>query len=241
MRTKEYIGKNINIKIDRKLGSKHPKHGFIYPVNYGYVPNTISGDGEELDCYLLGVFEPVDEYTGKCIAVIHRINDDDDKLVISPDSREFSNSEIDALTEFQERFFEHEIIRSDVKFNSLIPELSVSNIEKSVEFYKKIGFKVIYERLENKFCFLELEHNQLMIEEINDNWNTAILEYPFGRGINISMSVLDIEKMYNNLKDKNIEIFKELECHTYKVNEVIYNDKEFLIQDPDGYLLRFNN
>ena len=106
MRTKEYIGKNINIKIDRKLGSKHPKHGFIYPVNYGYVPNTISGDGEELDCYLLGVFEPVDEYTGKCIAVIHRINDDDDKLVISPDSREFSNSEIDALTEFQERFFE---------------------------------------------------------------------------------------------------------------------------------------
>ena len=241
MRTKEYIGKNINIKIDRKLGSKHPKHGFIYPVNYGYVPNTISGDGEELDCYLLGVFEPVDEYTGKCIAVIHRINDDDDKLVISPDSREFSNSEIDALTEFQERFFEHEIIRSDVTFNSLIPELSVSNIEKSVEFYKKIGFKVIYERLENKFCFLELEHNQLMIEEINDNWNTAILEYPFGRGISISMSVLDIEKMYNNLKDKNIEIFKELECHTYKVNEVIYKDKEFLIQDPDGYLLRFNN
>ena len=241
MRTKEYIGKNINIKIDRKLGSKHPKHGFIYPVNYGYVPNTISGDGEELDCYLLGVFEPVDEYTGKCIAVIHRINDDDDKLVISPDSREFSNSEIDALTEFQERFFEHEIIRSDVTFNSLIPELSVSNIEKSVEFYKKIGFKVIYKRLENKFCFLELEHNQLMIEEINDNWNTAILEYPFGRGINISMSVLDIEKMYNNLKDKNIEIFIELECHTYKVNEVIYKDKEFLIQDPDGYLLRFNN
>ena len=242
MRTKEYIGKNINIKIDRKLGSKHPKHGFIYPVNYGYVPNTISGDGEELDCYLLGVFEPVDEYTGKCIAVIHRINDDDDdKLVIVPDSREFSNSEIDALTEFQERFFEHEIIRSDVTFNSLIPELSVTNIEKSVEFYKKIGFKVIYERLENKFCFLELEHNQLIIEEINDNWNTAILEYPFGRGINISMSVLDIEKMYNNLKDKNIEIFKELECHTYKVNEVIYNDKEFLIQDPDGYLLRFNN
>ena len=237
----DFLDKTLEVTIDRPLGSKHPKHGFIYPINYGYVPNTISGDGEELDCYLLGVFEPVDEYTGKCIAVIHRINDDDDKLVISPDSREFSNSEIDALTEFQERFFEHEIIRSDVTFNSLIPELSVSNIEKSVEFYKKIGFKVIYERLENKFCFLELEHNQLMIEEINDNWNTAILEYPFGRGINISMSVLDIEKMYNNLKDKNIEIFKELECHTYKVNEVIYNDKEFLIQDPDGYLLRFNN
>ncbi len=241
MRTKEYIGKKIDIKIDRKLGSKHPKHDFIYPVNYGYVPNTISGDGEELDCYLLGVFEPVNEYTGKCIAVIHRTNDNDDKLVIVPDSKEFSNGEIEALTEFQERFFEHEIIRDDVIFNSLVPELSVSNIEKSVEFYKKIGFKVVYERTETKFCFLEFENNQLMIEEINNNWNTAVMEYPFGRGINISMSVSDVEKMYNNLKDKNLEFFKELECHTYKVNEIMYNDKEFLIQDPDGYLLRFNN
>lgn len=74
MSNKSYIGKNISIKIDRSFGSKHPKHGFIYPANYGYVPNTISGDGEELDCYLLGVFEPVEEYEGKCIAIIHRLN-----------------------------------------------------------------------------------------------------------------------------------------------------------------------
>ena len=59
MNNKEYIGKTIDIKIDRELGSKHPRHGFIYPVNYGYVEGTISGDGEELDFYLLGVFEPV--------------------------------------------------------------------------------------------------------------------------------------------------------------------------------------
>ena len=67
-----YLNQIIDIKIDRPFGSKHPKHGFIYPVNYGYVPNTVSGDGEELDCYLLGVFEPVESYTGRCIAVIHR-------------------------------------------------------------------------------------------------------------------------------------------------------------------------
>lgn len=60
----DYLGKNVSIVIDRKLGTKHPKHGFIYMVNYGYVPNTISGDGEELDAYLLGVFEPVDEFIG---------------------------------------------------------------------------------------------------------------------------------------------------------------------------------
>lgn len=111
MNTEEYIGKTIKIKIDRKLGSNHPKHGFIYPVNYGYVPNTISGDGEELDCYLLGVFEPVDEYEGKCIAIIHRIDDDDDKLIIVPNDKEYDDSAINALVEFQEQYFNHIITR----------------------------------------------------------------------------------------------------------------------------------
>ena len=107
----EYIGKIIDIKIDRPFGSKHPKHGFIYPVNYGYVPNTTSGDGEELDAYLLGVYEPVEEYTGKCIAIIHRTNDDDDKLIVVPEDKEYTNDQIDALTEFQEQYFKHIIIR----------------------------------------------------------------------------------------------------------------------------------
>ena len=105
-----YIGKEINIKIDRPFGSKHPKYGFIYPVNYGYVPNTISGDNEELDAYLLGVLEPVSEYKGKCIAVIHRINDNDDKLIVVPDGKEYSPDAIEALVEFQERNFKHVLI-----------------------------------------------------------------------------------------------------------------------------------
>ena len=108
-----YIGKKIRIKIDRPFGTKHPKHGFIYPVNYGYVPNTISGDGEELDAYLLGVFEPVEEYEGECIAIIHRTNDNDDKLVVAPVGKYYSNDAINALTEFQEQYFEHIIIRDE--------------------------------------------------------------------------------------------------------------------------------
>jgi predicted lactoylglutathione lyase len=128
-----------------------------------------------------------------------------------------------------------------MKFNSLIPELSVSDINISKEFYISLGFNIKYERLEDKFCFLELEENQIMIEQINDNWNTGILEYPFGRGINISMSINDIDKFYKTLKEKNIRMFKDLEVHKYKANNIIYEDKEFLIQDPDGYLLRFNN
>ena len=128
-----------------------------------------------------------------------------------------------------------------MKFNKLIPELSVSNIENSKQFYLKLGFKIMYERIEDKFAFIEYDGNQIMLEEINDNWNTGKLEYPFGRGVNISMSVDNISEFYNNLKDKNIVFFKDIMVNKYKVNEQFYEDVEFLIQDPDGYLLRFNN
>ena len=111
MNSINYIGKTVNVNIDRPLGSKHPKHGFIYPVNYGYVPHTISGDGEELDCYVLGVFEPIKNFSGKCIAVIHRTNDNDDKLIVVPEGIDYSDDAIKALTEFQERFFESKIKR----------------------------------------------------------------------------------------------------------------------------------
>ena len=107
---KDYLGKKVNVIIDRKLGSKHPKHNFIYSVNYGYIPDTISGDGEELDAYILGVFEPVEQYEGNVIALIHRINDDDDKLIVS-NNRNYSDDAIRALTEFQEQYFESVIIR----------------------------------------------------------------------------------------------------------------------------------
>lgn len=111
MNNLDYLNKTITIQIDRPMGSKHPKHGFIYPVNYGYVPNTISGDGEELDCYVLGIYEPLTTFTGKCIAIIHRTNDNDDKLIIVPENTMFTDDEIRVLTAFQERFFESEIIR----------------------------------------------------------------------------------------------------------------------------------
>ena len=128
-----------------------------------------------------------------------------------------------------------------MKFNSLIPELTVSNIEKSKEFYLAIGFSIVYEREETKFCFLQLENNQIMIEEDNDNWGVGKLEYPYVRGINISMSVSDIDLYYAKVLDTKYPIFLELETHSYRVDDKNYEDKEFLIQDPDGYLLRFNN
>lgn len=107
----KYLNKTVTVKIDRPLGSKHPDWDLIYEVNYGFIPNTIGGDGEELDCYVLGVDKPLDSFTGKCIAIIHRINDNDDKLIIVPDGMNFTDEEIRNLTNFQEKYFKSIIIR----------------------------------------------------------------------------------------------------------------------------------
>ena len=243
MDNKKYLEKTLEVKIDRPFGSKHPKHGFIYPVNYGYVPNTISGDGEELDCYVLGVFEPLETFNGKCIAIIHRLDDNDDKLIIVPENKSFSNQEIRALTEFQERFFKSEIIRDSnyLEFNKSIPELSVTNLENSLKFYKTIGFKIEYDRPENKFVFISLGKIQFMLQEISDNdkWNIMELTYPFGNGINFQLEVDNVNEIYKNLKDNNYKITFEIEENWYRQGNRLLGNKEFLIQDPDGYLLRF--
>jgi inorganic pyrophosphatase len=111
MNARDLLQKTVAVEIDRPLGSKHPEWGFIYPVNYGYVAGVSAPDGEEQDAYVLGVFEPLERYEGKCIAVIHRVDDDDDKLVVVEQSRDYSDDQIRALTEFQERFFTSVIIR----------------------------------------------------------------------------------------------------------------------------------
>ncbi len=104
-----FLGKTVKVIIDRPLNSKHPEYeDMVYPVNYGFVPDTKAPDGSELDAYVLGIDIPLKEFTGKCIAVIHRIDDNEDKLVIA--SKDFTKDEIRKLTEFQEKYFKSEII-----------------------------------------------------------------------------------------------------------------------------------
>ncbi len=117
MKVLDYLGKEVEVVMDRPMGSKHPKHGFVYPFNYGYIPNTISGDGEELDAYVLGVFKPVEKYSGVVKAIIHRTNDNDDKLIVLPKDKDYTIEQIKVLVEFQEMYFTSEIYHIDENKN----------------------------------------------------------------------------------------------------------------------------
>ena len=108
-----FLGKTVTLKIDRPLGSRHPRHGFVYPINYGFVPDTLSPDGAELDAYVLGVPVPLSEFTGPCIAIIRRTNDNDDKLVVCAAGQAYTDEEIRNATRFQEQFFSSVILREE--------------------------------------------------------------------------------------------------------------------------------
>ena len=100
------IGKIVRVVVDRPLGTHHPEHNDIYySVNYGYVPDLIAPDGEEQDAYVLGVDVPVSECIGKVIAILHRVDDVEDKLVVAPEGLSFTKKEIMEQVSFQERFF----------------------------------------------------------------------------------------------------------------------------------------
>ena len=119
---------------------------------------------------------------------------------------------------------------------------SVFDIEQTKRFYNDLGFKIEYERPEEKFVFMSFQDSQFMFEQIHDNgWNIGELIYPLGRGINFSIAVDDIEGLYNLVKTLNLKIYRELNRSIYQVNGTEETQTEFLIQDPNGYLLRFTN
>lgn len=127
-------------------------------------------------------------------------------------------------------------------WNEIIPELSVTNLEKSLKFYIMLGFKIEYERVEDRFAFISLGKIQFMLQEIseNDKWEIEPLKYPFGNGINFQLEVENLEEIYNKLKTSNYKITFEMEENWYRKDNELLGNKEFLVQDPDGYLLRFS-
>ena len=126
---------------------------------------------------------------------------------------------------------------------SLIPELQVLDYDKSLDFYTRLaGFEVIYDRPEENFAMLETNSARLMIEELSTksrSWLVGQMERPFGRGMHLQIEVQDIHRLYQRFKDAEYRIFFDLEEKWYRVNDIEIGHKQFLVQDPDGYLLRF--
>ena len=132
-----------------------------------------------------------------------------------------------------------------MKFNHLIPELSVSNFKKSLHFYTQIlGFKIEYDRPESKFAFLSFQNSQLMIDQGNNDkkspWYTGKLKYPYGRGIHFQIEIDNLELLIKSLKKHRYPIKKSPEEYWYRKDKLLLGMKGILVMDPDGYLLMFN-
>lgn len=127
-----------------------------------------------------------------------------------------------------------------MNFNRLIPELTVANLEKSLHFYvATLGFKIEYRREESKFAFLSLQGSQIMLEERNGGWETGPLDQPFGRGINFQIEVDRLGPLLSALSVARYALMKEPWESWYRQDDQSLGQRACLVQDPDGYLLRF--
>ncbi|MGJ4967379.1 MULTISPECIES: VOC family protein [unclassified Bradyrhizobium] len=125
-------------------------------------------------------------------------------------------------------------------FASLVPELDVSDLDASKSFWcDLLGFRIAYQRPEDRFMYIELQGAQVMLMQHNGNWETAPLERPFGRGINFQIIIDDITPLLAALEQGNWPLFEECREAWYRVGERARGQRQFLVQDPDGYLLRF--
>ena len=126
---------------------------------------------------------------------------------------------------------------------TLTPELYCSDIKTSLNFYTQIlGFKIQYQRKEEGFAMLERQGARIMLDEINESkrtWITAPLERPFGRGLNLQIITSHVDKLYQRIQQANIEIFLSIEEEWYQASESKIGHRQFIILDPDGYMLRF--
>lgn len=198
----EYLGKVVEVTVDRPMGSKHPEHGFVYPINYGYIEGTMAADGEEIDAYVLGVFEPVEKFRGRVIGIIKRKNDVEDKLVVAQTLNSYNTAQIKALTEFQERFFDSEIICCSVqtgepKIRPIVLGLARRGNDILVEEdYDIINDQYFYRFLGGGIEFRE-ESEEALVREFKEELNADI---------DVNKYLCTLENIYTFEKRKGHEI-----------------------------------
>ena len=234
------------------------KYGFDVIFNYIVTPENLELIRTNIkDCTIRFIVLLADEPTllsrdkerpedcqmkERCIVLLNNFKSQNYDAQNILDTTNLSISDIINIIENDNRFVLSNINENSLEFNKNIPELAVSNLENSLKFYKTAGFKIEYDRPENKFAFISLGEIQFMLQEIsnNDKWELAPLTYPFGNGINFQLEVNNLDEIYSNLKNSNYKIAFDIEENWYRQNDKLLGNKEFLVQDPDGYLLRFS-
>lgn len=122
----------------------------------------------------------------------------------------------------------------------LVPELSCSDFARSHDFYTRIlGFTVLYDRPEDGFAYLSRDGAEVMIERQSEGWSVGALERPYGRGINLQIEVASLAPLLAALASEGVALFRPVEERWYRMDAVEGGNRQFLVQDPDGYLLRF--
>ncbi|MGR3660801.1 MAG: bleomycin resistance protein [Paracoccaceae bacterium] len=130
---------------------------------------------------------------------------------------------------------------TDEHWAGVVPELSCSDLAKSLRFYiDLLGFEIRFERLESGFACIIRERAILMLEQVNDNWTTGSLEHPFGRGLNFQIEVEDAQALHDKIVVAGYPLFRSIKSSWYRQGDLECGQLEFLVQDPDGYLLRFS-
>jgi inorganic pyrophosphatase len=238
---KQYLNQTVKVVFDRPLGTKHPKHGFTYEVNYGYVPDTKAADGEELDVYYLGVNTPLTEAEGKCIAIIHRTNDDDDKLVIVPEGTHISDEEIIKQVHFQEQWFQSVLFSS----KSLERKGVIFIISRDNTFLLQLRDENS-KLFKNQWCFPgggsdgDEDYAQTLVREIKEEYEvdvkfedcTFLMDHSMGRGNHVYICPIghDQEPVLNegaDMKWMTMEEIKKLDIGYWQ---------EDVVEALDGYL-----
>lgn len=183
------IGQTVTVVVDRPLGSSHPAYpDMVYPVNYGYVPGVMAGDGEEQDAYLLGIDVPVALFTGTVIAVIHRADDTEDKWVVAPSGMVFTEEEIEKQVRFQEQYFVHEtevgqIGKPIVTKRLVLKPAQLDFAGLCADFYRRNAcFLSVFEPLRDAEFYKKESQKMILLEEISAmREKTSAPFYIFGR------------------------------------------------------------
>ena len=195
------LGKIVKVTVDRPLGSRHPKYrDIIYPINYGFVSNVIAPDGEEQDAYILGINEPIEQFTGKVIAIIHRINDIEDKWVVAPDNMSFTREEIWEQVKFQE----HISFEQNIESKHLEVEFDCEEDKLLAVADRDAIYQIMYNLCDNAVKF-SIEGGLLRIK-IKKIKNKKILVSVYNEGQGISPADLPyvFERFYKSDKSRGL-------------------------------------